>query len=154
MEKQKKQYVFIIDKNTHERKAAFLVGAHGKTLEAVMRKAEAEYPDDVRVASEGEELFDKLVPGNKLFIDGKVVEKPPYVPSEEELLAAAKNSKLAELRQLLNNTDYKAIKFAEGAMSAQEFEPVRLKRQAWREAYNAIEETQTVAEVEGITWEA
>ena len=149
----KKQYVFIIDPSTHERKATFLVGVHGKTLEAVMSKAENEYPDDIRVVSEGEELFDKLVPGNKLYINGECVEKPAYVPTPEELLSSAKSNKLSSLQKLLNDTDYKAIKYAEGVITEEEYAPTKEKRQVWRAAYNAIEEAQTVAEVEGITWE-
>lgn len=147
-----KQYVFIIDKESHERKATLLVGPHGKTLEAVMHKAETEYPDDLRVPSKGEDLYNELVGKNKLYIDGKCVERQPYVPTQEEMAAAAKSEKLATLQKLLDDTDYKAIKYAEGVITAEEFAPTKAKRQAWREAYNAIEAAGTVEEVNSITW--
>lgn len=147
-----KTYLFILDENG-KRQATFLKGIHEKDLEALQAKAAAEYPGATQLVGKGEEYFNQFAQG-KLYVNGQFVDEPPYVPTEAELLASAKNQKLAELRKLLSDTDYKAIKFAEGAMTAQEFEPVRLKRQAWRDSYNAIEEAQTVAEVEGITWEA
>ena len=146
-----KTYLFILDDNG-KRKATFLKGIHGKDLEALQAKADAEYPGATQLVGYGEDYFNQFAQG-KIYVRGEFVDEPPYVPTEAELLAAAKSTKLAELQQLLSSTDYKAIKFAEGAMTAQEFEPVRLQRQAWRAAYNDIEAAQTVAEVEGITWE-
>ena len=37
-----------------------------------------------------------------------------------------------ELKMKLCNTDYIAIKYAEGAISAQDFEVFRTQREAWR----------------------
>ena len=45
-----------------------------------------------------------------------------------------------ELKQLLANSDYKAIKHSEGEMSEEEFAPVREQRQAWRVRINELEE--------------
>ena len=146
-----KTYLFILDENG-KRQATFLKGIHGKDLEALQAKANEEYPGAAQLVGYGEDYFNQFAQG-KIYVRGEFVDEPPYVPTEAELLAAAKSTKLAELQQLLSSTDYKAIKFAEGAMTAQEFEPVRLQRQAWRAAYNAIEAAQTVAEVEGINWE-
>ena len=151
MAKNEKTYLFILDENG-KRQATFLKGIHGKDLEALQAKAAAEYPGATQLVGKGEEYFNQFAQG-KLYVNGQFVDEPPYVPTEAELLAAAKSTKLAELQQMLGSTDYKAIKFAEGAMTAQEFEPVRTQRQAWRVAYNAIEAALTVAEVEGITWE-
>lgn len=44
------------------------------------------------------------------------------------------------LKQLLENSDYKAIKHSEGEMSEEEFAPVREQRQAWRVRINELEE--------------
>lgn len=44
------------------------------------------------------------------------------------------------LKSLLNDTDYKALKFSEGAISAADYEETRLNRQAWREKINDLEE--------------
>ena len=40
----------------------------------------------------------------------------------------------------LNETDYKAIKFAEGLITEEEYAPVRLQRQNARKTINDIEE--------------
>lgn len=147
----KKTYLFIINPETGERKATYLVGIHG-TLEQVQEKATAEYPDDLHIVSEGEEMFNALVGQNKLYKNGQLVDRPPYVPTEEELLQAAKQPKLQQLQQLLNSTDYKAIKYAEGVLPEEEYAPVKALRQAWRDAYNEIESATDVDEVEAINW--
>ena len=43
-----------------------------------------------------------------------------------------------ELKQLLLDTDYKALKFSDGVLSEEEYAPVRAQRQKWRDE---IEET-------------
>ncbi len=48
---------------------------------------------------------------------------------------------IAFLRQKLTDTDYQAIKHSEGALSADEYEPVKLQRQAWRDEINELETT-------------
>lgn len=48
--------------------------------------------------------------------------------------------KIVELKDKLFNTDYQAIKFAEGEMSATEFAPIREQRRAWRAEINSLEE--------------
>lgn len=50
-------------------------------------------------------------------------------------------ARIAELKQQLNDTDYKALKYADGVLSEEEYEPVRVVRQAWRDEINEIEKT-------------
>ena len=47
--------------------------------------------------------------------------------------------KIAELKQKLADTDYKAIKYAEGLMVESEYAPIRGQRQAWRDEINRLE---------------
>lgn len=49
------------------------------------------------------------------------------------------NERIAELKELLSNTDYKAIKYAEGEMTPAEYEPIREQRKAWRNEINKLE---------------
>lgn len=60
-----------------------------------------------------------------------------YIPYTEKQLAQIE---IAELKQKLTDTDYKAIKYAEGAMSAEEYAPTKALRQEWRDRINALEE--------------
>lgn len=48
--------------------------------------------------------------------------------------------KIATLKQNLSDTDYQAIKFAEGWLTAEEYEPIKLQRQAWRDEINTLEQ--------------
>ena len=46
---------------------------------------------------------------------------------------------IQELKDNLFNTDYQAIKYGEGALSKEEFEPMRLQREAWRQTIRRLE---------------
>lgn len=58
----------------------------------------------------------------------------PAKPQEE-----VKAERIAELKQLLEDTDYKAIKYAEGLISEEEYAEVKAQRQAWRDEINSLE---------------
>lgn len=47
--------------------------------------------------------------------------------------------KIFILKNKLAKTDYQAIKFAEGELSASEFAPIREHRRLWREEINQLE---------------
>jgi hypothetical protein len=49
-------------------------------------------------------------------------------------------NEIAQRQNQLRATDYQAIKFAEGEMSAEEFMPVKLQRKEWRAQINALQE--------------
>ena len=51
-----------------------------------------------------------------------------------------KAQQIAELKEQLAATDYKALKFFEGWLTADEYEPVKAERQAIRDKINALEE--------------
>lgn len=61
-------------------------------------------------------------------VDGKVVAVERVITEEQ-----IKVNRIDELKELLSDTDYQAIKFAEGELTAEEYEPMRLQRKAWRE---------------------
>ena len=47
--------------------------------------------------------------------------------------------RIIELKANLTATDYKAIKFAEGLITAEEYETIKQQRQAWRDEINELE---------------
>lgn len=61
----------------------------------------------------------------------------PYTENELERMAAERE--IAELKAKLRDTDYQAIKYAEGAMSLVEYAETKALRQAWRERINVLE---------------
>ena len=63
-----------------------------------------------------------------------------YIPyTEFELLKIKAQTRILELKELLEETDYKAIKYAEGLISYEEYEPIKNQRQAWRNEINGLE---------------
>lgn len=81
------------------------------------------------------------------------VEGKPYVPAhterediyvyipytDEELEQMSAMREIALLKASLSETDYKAIKFAEGLISEADYAEVKAQRQAWRERINELE---------------
>lgn len=51
--------------------------------------------------------------------------------------------RICELKAKLTNTDYQTIKYAEGQLTAEEYEPIKVQRQAWREEINNLEKQLT-----------
>lgn len=50
-----------------------------------------------------------------------------------------KQSRIAELKANLADTDYQAIKYAEGFITEADYAPIKAQRQAWRDEINALE---------------
>ena len=48
-------------------------------------------------------------------------------------------NKIRELKRKLTKTDYKAIKFAEGEISASDYDETKEQRKQWREEINTLE---------------
>lgn len=48
--------------------------------------------------------------------------------------------RIAELKQLLSDSDYKAIKYAEGWFTDEEYAETKAQRQDWRDQINELEE--------------
>lgn len=71
----------------------------------------------------------------KVAINGKVVD----MDIEETALEIPAEYKIQELKQKLADTDYKAIKYAEGEITAEEYAETKAQRKAWRSEINALE---------------
>lgn len=69
-------------------------------------------------------------------IGGRFVEMESREMMEARIEA---RHRILELKQNLLNTDYKAIKFAEGLISEEEFAEAKAQRQAWRGEINRLE---------------
>lgn len=66
----------------------------------------------------------------------KQVEKIQTAEELESQTRIKNMFKIAELKQNLSETDYQAIKFAEGQLSEEEYEPIKKQRQLWRDEIN------------------
>lgn len=61
----------------------------------------------------------------------------PY--TEKEIAKFAARKEIAELKIKLRDTDYKAIKYAEGMISLADYAPIREERQGWRDRIGELE---------------
>ena len=146
------QYLSIYS-DTGERITSFVTGVHGNTEEALKELAKKEYPDNISVL-QTESEWQVAIAGNYEYRDGKL--QAPLPPTQKELDAAEYRrlqiSKMAELKQLLADTDYNVTKFIEGVITAEQYEPMKQARTAWRAAYNAIEMAKDLEELKKITY--
>lgn len=51
-----------------------------------------------------------------------------------------KNTRIAELKYKLMQTDYQAIKYAEGLITTEEYAQIKAQRQEWRDEINELEQ--------------
>lgn len=64
-----------------------------------------------------------------------------FRPAQSEKQIARRNAfkEIKELKQKLADTDYQAIKYAEGQLSDGEYAMMKVQRQTWRERINELE---------------
>ena len=87
-----------------------------------------------------------LNPTHQQMLDaGWEVYEPPQ-PTDEEIAEMEKQSRIAELHQLLADSDYKVIKIAEctavGEPLPYDAQALHEQRQAWRDEINELEENE------------
>ena len=115
----------------------------------VTRKVEGFYPDFIEYETVPEpyvevtderhaELVEMANSGKELYLTN-LVEKSfdlrEIVISQER----QRQNRIAELKSLLAQTDYQAIKYAEGQLSASEYAEMKKQRQMWRDEINELE---------------
>lgn len=72
---------------------------------------------------------------NGIYRDMTAEELKAYQEGNEQTT----ESKIAELKQMLADSDYKAIKYAEGLISDEEYMPIKAERESWRKKINCLE---------------
>lgn len=81
-------------------------------------------------------LFCEQAKGKELkVLDGKVVAVEKVFTDRQKI-----ERRIEELKALLLESDYKAIKYAEGFICEEEYKEIRAQRQAWREEIGKLEE--------------
>lgn len=88
------------------------------------QKIRANYPDIEYVLDES---------GNLIDVNIKIADKEKRQKKEEY------SKQIAQLKIQLRNTDYQALKFAEGQIAAADYEAIKAQRQAWRDEINRLE---------------
>ena len=88
--------------------------------------------------------FDNSIPEEDLEVsdvDGRTYLKSKCpMKTEEDLLKDQYRLEIQQLKKQLSDTDYKAIKFAEGQISEDEYLPIKNQRAEWRAKINQLQE--------------
>jgi hypothetical protein len=66
-------------------------------------------------------------------VDGRVIALDRVITEEEK-----NQMRINELIACLTNTDYQVLKWKEGELTDEQFEPIRLQRKAWREEIRSL----------------
>lgn len=74
----------------------------------------------------------------RILANGQYIEVADVQPTAEEL-RAQKVAEIEALKVKLAESDYKAIKFAEGWLSEAEYAPIKAERQELRQRINELE---------------
>lgn len=69
-------------------------------------------------------------------VNGKLVNERYEETPQSEVI----EERIRELKRLLADSDYKAIKFSEGELTEEEYAPTRQQRRTWREEINELEQ--------------
>lgn len=79
--------------------------------------------------------------GFSQIINGEFIanDEAAQIAMEEKAAKDAILSEISSLKNQLSKTDYQAIKFAEGQLTAEEFASMRAQRQEWRDQINELE---------------
>lgn len=81
--------------------------------------------------------IDKIGIGYKFDLStNTIVEDKVYIDNK---LKEEKLNRIAELKYKLKQTDYQAIKYAEGQLTEEEYAPIKAQRQLWRDEINLLE---------------
>ena len=127
------KYVFVADANGN-RKATYLLNFGENEAEALER-VQKEHSDCTCFIGDDDHDYKEFVAENKLYIDGNYLERPPYVPTQEEINAR----EVERLKAELSATDYKCLKYVDGAISESEYAEVKAYRAELRRKINELE---------------
>ena len=78
---------------------------------------------------------DNLIPITEQEFNEHIAIQPKQYNTEQ---IQARN-RIRQLKKMLADTDYQAIKFAEGQLTAEEYASMRTQRQSWRDEINQLE---------------
>lgn len=91
--------------------------------------------DDIIVEIES---IDIIHVGYDTYVEGKIVKNKQYDIDKDNMSIIVK---IDELKKKLQETDYKCLKYVDGALSEEEYEEVKELRQSYRDEINKLEET-------------
>lgn len=101
---------------------------YNKIPEPYIEVSDEKHAELVEMANSGKELYVKSIKDKEFALRDIIV-------SQEQTV----KNRITELKNLLAETDYQAIKYAEGQLSSNEYASMKAQRQAWRDEINELE---------------
>lgn len=101
---------------------------YNKIPEPYIEVSDEKHAKLVEMTNSGKELYIKTIKDKEFAL------RDITIPQEQII-----QNRIAELKSLLSQTDYQAIKYAEGQLSASEYAEMKKQRQAWRDEINELE---------------
>ena len=104
-----------------------------------------ELPDEIKdaVIQVEESVFKDLEDHKLMWSNGELITNPNYeeYTNSQQLLRQKnlKMSRISKLKGLLAESDYRAIKYAEGEYTESYYQPFKEQRRAWRAEINELE---------------
>lgn len=110
-------------------------------IEPKTRIVKEAYDETVEFDENGEPLKEPKTVHHEAVIENylECTELTPHFISDEEKAKQEKIKRIAELKRLLSETDYQAIKFAEGWITDEEYALTKVLRQSYRNEINQLE---------------
>ena len=100
-------------------------------------------PENTDVIEATDEQINDLRNHKLMWNNGELVENENYeqylLEKEAKKQRTLSKREIAELKQKLCDTDYLAIKYAEGLINEQDYQPIKTQRQQWRDRINELE---------------
>lgn len=110
-------------------------------VEQKTRVLKEAYDETIEFDENGEPLKEPQIVHHEEITENylECAELVPHFISDEEKAKQEKVKRIAELKRLLSETDYQAIKFAEGWLTAEEYALTKELRQSYRNEINQLE---------------
>ena len=82
----------------------------------------------------------------KKYVNGEYIEMTEEEIAEIEKQAPTTEQQILELQQKLNDTNDQAIEYADGWLTDEEYEPIKLQRQKWRDERDRLQKEESETE--------
>lgn len=99
-----KLYLIVINKETGERITSYRIRVHANTMDELKTMATSEYGDCMLIEDDGT-IQCAMCDGTKIYKEGKVQDRPPYVPTIEEEQEAAIKALNAKYEPLISDKE-------------------------------------------------
>ena len=96
-----------------------------------------EYAPKVLTLEDGRQVIN---PTEEMYAEAGYLPWTPPQPTDEEIAEQQRFSEIDDLKRQLFKSDFKAIKYAEGWISEEDYADIKAERQALRDRINELEE--------------